>query len=136
MGKELKMQQDGLWQAVLGEIELSVSRGNFVTWFKNTSLLRNDDDAVIVGVPNVFIKQQLERKYADLIRSVLQKNGTSPKELLFKIQHQPIKRESAEALLGLVPTAAIPSAPTAAPNQTQTSFSHKYRQGINERYTF
>ena len=51
------MQQDGLWQAVLGEIELSVSRGNFVTWFKNTSLLKQTDNSVVVGVPNIFIKQ-------------------------------------------------------------------------------
>jgi hypothetical protein len=28
-----------LWQAVLGEIELTVSRGNFVTWFKNRAII-------------------------------------------------------------------------------------------------
>ena len=36
------MAQDSLWQAVLGEVELSVSRGNFMTWFKKTTLLRHD----------------------------------------------------------------------------------------------
>ena len=51
------MQDDRLWQAVLGEIELSVSRGNYVTWFKNTRLLRHKDDVLTIGVPNVFIKQ-------------------------------------------------------------------------------
>jgi chromosomal replication initiation ATPase DnaA len=55
--------QNSLWQAVLGEIELSVSRGNYMTWFKNTTLLSHKEDAVIIGVPNVFIKQQLEHKY-------------------------------------------------------------------------
>ncbi|MBX4197539.1 chromosomal replication initiator protein DnaA, partial [Candidatus Saccharibacteria bacterium] len=53
------MHNSGLWQAVLGEIELSVSRGNFVTWFKNTELVRNKDDVVVVGVPNIFVKNQL-----------------------------------------------------------------------------
>ena len=57
--------QEELWQAVLGEIELTVSRGNFVTWFKNTRLLRDKDNVIVIGVPNVFIKQQLERKYND-----------------------------------------------------------------------
>ena len=67
--------QNSLWQAVLGEIELSVSRGNFITWFKNTTLLRQDDESITIGVPNVFIKQQLERKYNELITETLRKNG-------------------------------------------------------------
>ena len=61
------MQNSGLWQAVLGEIELSVSRGNFVTWFKNTQLMRSRTIVVVVGVPNIFVKNQLERKFNDLI---------------------------------------------------------------------
>ena len=56
------MQESELWQAVLGEIELSISRGNFVTWFKNTQLIRNKDGVLVVGVPNIFVKNQLERK--------------------------------------------------------------------------
>ena len=67
------MHDDRLWQAVLGEIELSVSRGNYVTWFKNTRLLRHKDGVLTIGVPNVFVKQQLERKYADLFMDILAK---------------------------------------------------------------
>ncbi len=64
------MQED-LWQAVLGEIELTISRGSFVTWFKNTRLLRHKDNVLVIGVSNVFVKQQLERKYNDLVVGVL-----------------------------------------------------------------
>src|SRR5471030_312988 len=88
------MQQDGLWQAVLGEIELSISRGNFVTWFKNTSLLKQSGGAVVVGVPNIFIKQQLERKYNDLILQTLEKNGVSPKSVEYKITSSTARRSS------------------------------------------
>ena len=59
--------QDNLWQAVLGEIEVSVSRASYITWFKNTRLLKYKDEALTIGVPNVFIKQQLEGKYNQLI---------------------------------------------------------------------
>jgi len=41
--------QDSLWQAVLGEIELSVSRASFITWFKNTHLIRSKDNILVVG---------------------------------------------------------------------------------------
>src|ERR1700761_8934064 len=79
------MQDSGLWQAVLGEIELSVSRGNFVTWFKNTQLVRNKDNVLVVGVPNIFVKNQLERKFNDLVVEVLAKNGVKPERIEYKI---------------------------------------------------
>src|SRR3954464_12781032 len=79
------MQDSGLWQAVLGEIELSVSRGNYVTWFKNTQLVRNKDDVVVIGVPNIFVKNQLERKFNDLVTEVLAKNGVKPQKIEYKI---------------------------------------------------
>ena len=58
-----------LWKAVLGEIELTVSHGNFVTWFKKTQLLQADSSKVLIGVANIFIKQQLERKYQEIGRA-------------------------------------------------------------------
>jgi len=77
-----------LWQAVLGELEVSLSRGNFVTWFKNTRMLRFKDGIFVVGVPNVFIKQQLERKYIEQILQTLAKNNVKPERLEFKIHSE------------------------------------------------
>ncbi len=133
------MQKDNLWQAVLGEIELSVSHGNFVTWFKNTQLLRYDDTTVTIGVPNVFIKQQLERKYNDIISATLAKNGLSPATIEYKISPlaaSPRPPRYDEPIL--VTTAAQNGVAASEPPRSTTSngFSHSYRQGINERYTF
>lgn len=134
------MPQDSLWQAVLGEVELSVSHGNFVTWFKHTSLLRHDNDVVVVGVPNVFIKQQLERKYADLVRQTLGKNGVTPQELIFKIHSTPATHEPEDETIlaaSLVEPPATKAMPLPSPQPTaRQSFAHTYRQGLNERYTF
>src|SRR6185369_14619807 len=82
------MQQEALWQAVLGEIELTISRGNFVTWFKNTQLIGSKDNTLIVGVPNIFVKNQLERKFNDLIVKVLENNGSKPERVEYKIDSQ------------------------------------------------
>lgn len=133
------MPADGLWQAVLGEVELSVSRGNFVTWFKHTSLLRHDSEIAIIGVPNVFIKQQLERKYTDLLREMLAKNGVHSKDLLFKIQSTPAQpRAEDEPVLQTAATSiAVPrSSQPASTAPSRSAVSHTYRQGLNERYTF
>ena len=133
--------QSSLWQAVLGEIELSVSRGNFITWFKNTTLLHSDDEAVTIGVPNVFIKQQLERKYNDLIADTLRKNGASPTRIEYKIHtsaSKPIARQQEEETVVL----SSPGAVQTIERQQQTmrpqpsALAHNYRLGLNEKYTF
>lgn len=57
------MTNEELWQAALGEIELSISKANFITWFKNTSIISNKDGRVVISVPNGFAKEWLENKY-------------------------------------------------------------------------
>ena len=127
------MQPSSLWQAVLGEIELSVSRGNFVTWFKNTCLLKQDDERIVIGVPNVFIKQQLERKYNDLVVATLHKNGATAMLVEYKI-HSSLTPVREEDPMVLRPGPA--ATPQSAPKLQSTALTHTYRQGLNERYTF
>ena len=57
------MTNEELWKAVLGEMELSLTKANFTTWFRNTSILSKDNNAVVVSVPNGFIKEWLENKF-------------------------------------------------------------------------
>lgn len=59
----LLMTDEELWKAALGQIELSLSRANFITWFKNTTILSRTDGRVVIGVPNGFAKEWLENKY-------------------------------------------------------------------------
>lgn len=136
------MQPGVLWQTVLGEIELSVSHGNFVTWFKNTTLLKHENGSLVIGVPNIFIKQQLERKYSDLIQKTLEKNGVQVGSLEFKISSQADKSRSSQTAEASSRAEAEPVKPEArpAPSSRNTTLGnglgHSYRQGLNERYTF
>ena len=130
--------RDSLWQAVLGEIELSVSRGSYVTWFKNTQLLRDKDNVLVIGVPNVFIKQQLERKFNQLILDTLKKNGVEPERVEYKIHsgsalHSRVEEEPIMHVSTPPQTKSVTQATSAA---TSAGLRHKYRQGLNERYTF
>jgi chromosomal replication initiator protein len=127
--------QENLWQAVLGEVELSLSRASFVTWFKNTRQLRYKDNVLVIGVPNVFIKQQLERKYNQLITDIITRNGIHVEKIEYKI-HSGIttpKKTNDD------PVMSRPKEHNATPstaNPSGNSLSHSYRQGLNERYTF
>ncbi len=135
------MQDGVLWQAVLGEIELSVSRGNYVTWFKNTQLIRYKDGIVVVGVPNIFVKNQLERKFNDLLLEILAKNGVKPNQIEYKIHTavSPQLRPSDSDVLGAPNGIKAPERqmPIGGPaKKTIANVTHSYRQGLNERYTF
>ncbi|TSC73459.1 MAG: chromosomal replication initiator protein DnaA [Parcubacteria group bacterium Gr01-1014_70] len=68
------MTNEELWQAVLNEAELSISRANFITWFKHTNISRNEQGVITVSVPNGFTKEWLENKYHKLIMRVIRSN--------------------------------------------------------------
>lgn len=76
---------NALWQSVLGEIELSVPHGQFEAWFKNTTLLDYTDDAVTIGVANIFAKSQFEKRYDDKIREVLKHNGVAAPMVQYQV---------------------------------------------------
>ena len=57
------MDYKQIWQGVLVEIELAVSKANFTTWFKDTRIVKESDGVVIISVPNAFVKEWLIQKY-------------------------------------------------------------------------
>lgn len=67
------MDKTSAWQAVLGELEVGLSKANFTTWFKNTSLLDVSGGNIIISVPNIFTKEWLENKYHKQISEALRK---------------------------------------------------------------
>ncbi len=90
------MTNEQLWQAALGEIELNISRANFITWFRDTYILKNKEGLATIGVPNGFSKEWLENKYNKLILRALRNVSGEIKELKFLINpapsHQTIDR--------------------------------------------
>jgi len=125
------IQEGILWQSVLGEIELSISRASFVTWFKNTHLIKNKNGVIVIGVPNVFIKQQLERKFNPMILETLKKNGVENVEVEYKIQTLDKEKTNQKEELIILSDQTIDR-----PKNKVSSLSHQYRQGLNEKYTF
>lgn len=65
------MDNKQLWDSVLVEIELNVSKANFNTWFKETHIVRQEDGVVYLGVPNAFVKEWLLNKYHSSILKML-----------------------------------------------------------------
>jgi chromosomal replication initiator protein len=126
-----------LWQSVLGEIELSVSHATFTTWFKNTELVDQNDDGVVISVPNIFAKKQFEVKFDSQIKAVLEKNGVTPKKITYTItttgKRTRVNREvtvtpetNSRDIDALLPQSTPGFQPTVPATQG----------GLNPRYTF
>ncbi len=65
------MNTKELWTKSLTEIEQNISKANFTTWFKNTSIVKEDTGTLYIGVPNEFVKDWLYNKFHKLILKTL-----------------------------------------------------------------
>lgn len=123
------MTNEELWKAALGEIELSISKANFITWFKNTSILSNKDGKVVISVPNGFAKEWLENKYNLHILRALRNLEEDIKTVscVISVNNEPvIRREpSVDAIIS-------PKIPAFSTNNTQFPLKSK----LNPKYTF
>ncbi len=60
-----------VWEHALVDIELSVSRANFSTWFKGTHIIKIEEGTVFMGVPSQFYKDWLADKHHKTILRAL-----------------------------------------------------------------
>jgi chromosomal replication initiator protein len=79
------MDNNELWQCVLADIELSVSRANFNTWFKGTNIYSKEGSLVVVSVSSSFAKEWLENKFSKFILKSLRNINSEVKEVKFII---------------------------------------------------
>lgn len=73
------------WQAALGELEVTLSKANFTTWFKNTSLHDVLGEKATISVPSAFAKEWLENKYKSQILETLKKLNPEIEKLEFQV---------------------------------------------------
>lgn len=60
-----------LWENALVELEMSISKPNFNTWFKDTHIVRVEDGVIHLGVPSQFARDWLSTKFhKDILRSL------------------------------------------------------------------
>jgi len=119
-----------LWENVLVNIELSISKANFSTWFKDTHISREEDSIIYVGVPNEFVKDWLYTKHNKFILRELR--GLLPKirgiEFVVSKGENQLKKEKEQktALVDFSPNKELPL----------DEFYINRSDNLNPRYTF
>jgi len=79
------MDKAKVWQSALGELEVSISKANFTTWFKNTFILDYKKGVFTIGVPTFFVEDWLNKKYLNQILEALKKH-TDQEEISIKFK--------------------------------------------------
>lgn len=120
------MTNEELWQAVLAQIQLNISQANFATWFKNTGVIVQKDNKVMISVPNSFVQEWLENKYNKPILKILHNLNEEIKEVKFCVGKGELK------ILRKHLTTALPET-----DQLEfQEFKVNKETNLNPRYTF
>ncbi len=75
-----------IWETALGELQLQVSKPNYRTWFGKTVGLSYRDNQFVIGVPNTFAAEYLEKNQISLIQKALDGLTSPDVEVVFKVK--------------------------------------------------
>ena len=75
-----------LWAAVLGQLQMQVTKPNFDTWLKHTSGLAYADGEFVVGTPNAFVAEMLEQRMYSLIAQTVESVVEAEVEVRFAVE--------------------------------------------------
>jgi len=69
------------WQQALDLLKLQLPPDIYVTWIQSNTLLLVEDQVAVVGVPNIFVRQEVELHYSKQIAAVLSELYGRPLEV-------------------------------------------------------
>jgi chromosomal replication initiator protein len=119
---------------VLDEVELSISHGNFTTWFKPTKLVSIEDGLATVLVPNIFAKRQFEVKFDAMVREIFKKHNIGISSIKYTVVSSGTsKRSTNREVYDETTTTHSPATQTTAATITSTPVQNS---SINPKYTF
>jgi chromosomal replication initiator protein len=122
------MTHEELWQSVLGQIEFEVSRANFATWFKHTSIHGVDEGVATIAVPNAFAKEWLEKKFHKQIIKSLRSSSPEIRNASYVVH----SGSSPQAII----KKKVPEAQIIDEQLDFKEFSVDRETNLNPKYTF
>lgn len=119
-----------LWQAALGELQLQMTRGTFETWLKSTHGVSLDDDVLVIGVPNDYAKDWIEKRLQPAVSETVKRVAGAPVGCAFVVRQAPTR--DADAASSAEPLFVQPSLDDTPPRPA----THAPPLRLNRRYTF
>ena len=102
------------WNEALSQIKIDLNTQEFSTWFSRIDYHSSKEDTIVLSVPSSFIKDQVTRRYENMIKNVLQDIAGSSLMIEFII----VKKKKDKDLPEIQESDQVP-APPAARKQNQ-----------------
>ena len=118
------MSGTNVWDQVLSCIETKVNRHSYLTWFKPTTFVADEQNRVLVRVPNPLFRDWLPKHYAAVIDEAMREIGRADVAVSFVV-------EGAGTEVSVPPAIEPAKAVTLETQPPITSPA-----GLNPRYTF
>ncbi len=96
------MDSKKLWDSVLVDIEINVSKANFNTWFKDTFIYKLEDGVAYLSVPNAFVRQWLMDKYHSFILKSLRNLSDNIRSLDYIVNKNDSKKKEPEIIKNIL----------------------------------
>ena len=135
------MNTNQVWQDTLGQLQLQMTRATFDTWLKDTRLVSQTQNKLVIGTKNTYAKDWLEnRLFTTIDRTVTGLLGRSV-DIQFTVdddQSQQVE-QGISTLPETIEVSEIPSLKPPSKNGHQKNGSGRRGNGrlmLNNRYTF
>ncbi len=132
------MNNQQLWQAILGNLEVTLTRASFNTWFKNTSITEKGDSHIVVAVPTVFTQDWISKHYHQDLLKVLKTIAPEIREIKYSVgknQKETTSSTGGNTLAPRVMERPISGSTTSRP-PVATQNNGAMSGSLNPKYTF
>lgn len=132
----MTIKTDQVWQTILDQLQLQMTRATFDTWLKDTRLISKDHQSLIVGTKNTFAKDWLENRLFNTINRTVANILGHPVDIEFIVdtgQEIPLRHTSLDrAQEDMAP----PGLPPLNGNHNSQQRESRERLMLNFKYTF
>lgn len=107
---ELFMDLEKIWKSVLSDLELTLTKTNYRTWFSNTGLVSIENSVATIFCSNPFVLKTIEEKYYSLLKNILDKLTGEKLSLIFvvsKKEERKLTEEEAGPLFSVKKTESV-----------------------------
>lgn len=97
------MNKRDLWKTTLDELEISLTKANFQTWFPLTFINKiegkeNNRQTIEIATSSPFVAENIENRYYNQIKEILDKKTGKKSELVFVVKKAKSEKRKAKSL--------------------------------------
>lgn len=113
-----------VWKNILAEVEQTIPSDQFATWFTGTELVSAENGSIVIGVPNIFKKSQLQARYSSILKTAFINNDIEVRSIHFDVVSKEKPRHRPDSTVKPVEI-----------SQNLSSAIKPFRTGLNPQYT-